>query len=326
MRNINNNISALFKLLNDVDFISQEFICSSLKLSKTDLNTLICKLREFNISILFKKKRGYRLLNKYELLNLEVVSKHLRHSEIDIDIFESLDSTNDYLKRDIKEGSFDLKVCLSEMQTKGRGRMNKKWHSPFGKNIYLSLGFSYDESINKLSGLSLITSLAVCKAVESICNLENQLHLKWPNDILFHSKKLCGLLTEVYTHNGMPFVIIGIGLNVNMVNLDLKGFINQPWCSLQSITSKFQDRNLICASIIDYLIDYLELYFRTDLNTFLDEWKKRDIFNGTEISVSSKGSKVVGLYRGINKSGCLMLEDSDKTIHALYSGDTTIIK
>ncbi len=147
---------------------------------------------------------------------------------INIHVLDTVDSTNRFLK-DLP-ASDDIDVCCAETQTQGRGRFGRSWHSPYGENIYCSIRWRFDCDFSKLSGSSLVVSLAVLAALKDI---SPEIRIKWPNDLLWHGKKLCGSLIEVV---GQSDVVIGIGINVNAIPND------QSWCSLYEITGQHDDR------------------------------------------------------------------------------------
>ncbi|RUS69040.1 hypothetical protein EGW08_023197, partial [Elysia chlorotica] len=104
-------------------------------------------------------------------------------------------------------------IFLSEHQTDGYGRFDRQWHSPFGKNIYLTMLEVIDLDISKISGLSLSVAVSIAKVIEKMgLNPE----IKWPNDIYINDKKVCGIIINAFAElNGKVKVFIGIGLNVN---------------------------------------------------------------------------------------------------------------
>ena len=131
-------------------------------------------------------------------------------NRVNLKIYQEIDSTNDKAKK-IKLQK-DFHVIISEKQTKGRGRLGKKWSSPNSGNIYLTICTE-----NDLSGapISLITGLICKKAINKISN-NSIIMLKWPNDILLNSKKIGGILVETEVCNKKIRTIIGIGINIKI--------------------------------------------------------------------------------------------------------------
>ena len=260
------------------------------------------------------------------LLDRKKIKANLRHSTIQLDILEKTDSTNEYLKKFISQNE-KIRVCIAELQTQGRGRLNRQWYSPFGQNIYFSMLYPFQKVLSELSGLSLVVGLAICQSIESVVKLKNKmLSIKWPNDIFVDQCKLAGILIEIQAEsNGFCQAIVGIGINVNMLNATKKD-IGQPWTSLLKITEQYQDRNDLCVALIDVLMDYLERFSSHGLLAFTEEWKSRDGLFGRVVSVISGSKKHEGICVGINTQGHLLLKTSEKIIQACTSGDSTLLK
>ncbi|OGT27145.1 MAG: biotin--[acetyl-CoA-carboxylase] ligase [Gammaproteobacteria bacterium RIFCSPHIGHO2_12_FULL_41_25] len=251
------------------------------------------------------------------LLDANKIKKRLKKSSEKITVLEKIGSTNDYLKLHA-----DQQVCLAEMQTQGRGRFNRSWHSPFGQNIYLSMRYAFQKDLSELSGLSLITALAVCRAIESIISIRN-LKIKWPNDIVIGSEKIAGILIDVSAEShGYCDAIIGVGINVNMQNAAKKE-IKQLWSSLQKITGKYIDRNVLSAAIINTVSDEIARFSKLGLSDFAKEWAEKDDLFGKSVVMLLEQKKITGIGAGINAQGHLMLKMPDKTLRAFSSGDAS---
>jgi len=185
------------------------------------------------------------------LLNISVI-KSLLTEQIDIELFDTIDSTNDYLLTHKKNNC----ICLAEHQTKGKGQLGRKWHSPHGENIYLSYRTTLQKPMNEIGELSIKIGEAVCDTLNKF-GIDKGLTLKWPNDVLFEGKKLAGILIEVQPGaDNTSHVVFGVGLNVNLMS-DESNRISQPWTSMQLISGKYLDRNRVVASLIDQLIVFV---------------------------------------------------------------------
>ena len=236
-------------------------------------------------------------------------------------LFKTIDSTNRYLK-DLPS-SDRLTLCCAEEQTQGRGRFNRHWHSPFGENIYCSSRWNLHCDLTKLSGLSLVTSLAVLATLNELTPCED-IKVKWPNDILWGDKKLCGSLIELATQtDGNIQVIIGIGLNVNS---DTKNYPlpDKPWCSLYEIHQQLLNRNQLISSLIIRMESYLNRFINKGLNDFMDEWKQADYLAGKHITMTQMSGLICGKACGITSMGQLILEDEQGTPYFISSGDASL--
>lgn len=236
-----------------------------------------------------------------------------------IEIFETLPSTNDYLKQFYGKNKNKIKICLAEMQTNGKGRFNRRWHSPFGQNIYLSILYPFTKKIDELSGLSLITGLSLCKTIEEAYSLPEAVFVKWPNDIIIAKQKIAGILIEIQAEtNSICHPIIGIGINVNMTD--------SSWPSLRKLTNKIYDRNILCTKLINNFMHYIEQFNQHGFKSFMNEWRIRDNLNNKIIQVKSGNNDFKGRALGIDQHGNLLLKTADNKIISFSSGDTTVLK
>lgn len=326
MKALNQNLVELVKLLNDKKVHDGSSIGEHLNISRAAVCKAIKKLQQYGVSISSTKGKGYQLLEDLILLDINAIKSRLRHPLITVEILEKTSSTNDYLKNKIKEKG-NIHVCLSETQSAGKGRLERKWHSPFAKNIYLSMLCPFDKDISALNGLSLVVGLAVCRAIHNTVSLAKQsLKIKWPNDILLLGDKLAGSLIEIQAEsNGSCQVIIGVGVNVNMRQA-LHEHIDQSWNSLMKLGNKYLNRNDLACEIIDNLIDYLEKFSSLGLSAFSSEWDSMDHLSGSQIAVITGSRKITGKYTGINHQGHLKIKNEAGEVLLLSSGDTTILK
>lgn len=183
-------------------------------------------------------------------LNINKIKQNLPASEnLIIEIFNSIPSTNDYLKNKSDADPAKIYVCLAEEQTRGRGRFERKWYSPAYANIYLSILIHSDKKLHELTGLSVAVGKAVLTALEQY-GINPGLSLKHPNDIFYGQQKLAGILIETFNAKNKLAVVIGIGLNVNMQT----GTIDQAWTSLAKITQTEHDRNVIVGLLVDGIL------------------------------------------------------------------------
>lgn len=298
----------------------------------------IKKLEGYDIQIDSIKGKGYALAEPLILLQQQQIKRGLENKEIKVEVFESIGSTNDYLKEtsnivdiaNVKSISNTAEVinpviCIAEQQSKGRGRFNRYWHSPFAQNIYLSCLYPFQKDISELTGLGFAVSLAIVKTLNSY-KLPQPLAIKWPNDIMYQGKKLASSLIELQGENhGCCKTIIGLSVNTNLQQ-DKINKITQAWTSLRNITGDYIDRNELCIAIVNTLMEYITRFEKTGLTSFLKEWGTLDYLLNKKITLQSFSKKTTGIVKGINAHGHLLLELSNGKIQAFLSGDTTILK
>lgn len=308
--------------LADGEYHDGTAIGQSLNITRSAVWKTIKKLTRYHIKIDSIKGKGYALREPISLLDLKKIKKS-HPSIFTIHLFETIDSTNEYLKKikNVKQPVF----CLAEHQTQGKGRFNRKWYSPFGQNIYLSCRFPFKKDVSELAGLSLVVGLVVRKTLKQF-GLDDRLKVKWPNDIYYDNKKLSGVLIEIQaeSHDGISHAIIGIGINVNLLSSNATQ-ISQPWISMRKILNQMIDRNLICRLLIQHLIENLNEFEAKGFSPFMDEWMLADCLMNKTIMLRNLKEKLKGTVRGINHQGQLLLQLNDGSIKALSSGDATIM-
>lgn len=311
----------LISLLNDGYYHNGTMLGGALNITRSAVWKNIKKLENYGIVVHSVKGKGYTLLEPLLLLDQRKIQDNIFFKNIDINIFESVASTNDYLKSLLKN---KIKICLAEQQTEGKGRLQRHWYSPFAQNIYFSCSYPFQKDVGELAGLSLVVSLSIVKTLQNY-KLAHPLLVKWPNDILYENKKLSGNLIEIQAEsNGICYAIIGIGINVNMLN-DKKHSISQPWTSLRQIMNNYVDRNELAIYLINNLMIYLKRFEQHGLVSFLDEWKSVDYLLNKEIHLKNNNKKIAGVSLGIDSRGQLIIKLKDRRVLTYSSGDTSII-
>lgn len=250
------------------------------------------------------------------LLDKQIIQNQLIHQNITLHLFDTIDSTNQYLKSFLKTEQMHL--CCAEQQTQGKGRLGRNWFSPHAQNIYFSFLYFFNKNINSLPGLSLVVSLAIAKVLSTFIN--QPFLVKWPNDVFYQDKKISGTLIESFALSpNKSAVIIGVGINVNMT--DAENEINQPWTSLQKITGHIYNRNEIIISLVNHLLLVLENFAEKGLIYFINEWKECDYLKNQFITIKHLNETLSGYAMGIDKEGQLLLQDENGIIKAISSGE-----
>lgn len=298
-------------------------IANTLGISRTAVWKNIETLQYLGLAFNRNPKKGYQLITPLIPLSKQLIENQLQHrlsQPFDLHLFASIDSTNAYLKSYVPNQG--LTCCLAETQTAGRGRFQRYWHSPFGENIYCSVALQLESDLSRLSGLSLIVSLAIYEVLQSYTS--ESIFIKWPNDLLWNHKKLAGVLIEMTAEgHGYVDLIIGMGININSITTPQKK-ITKPWCSLRDMTQKSFDRNLIVVALIEVLDSYLQQFLAKGFVAFQDKWNALDYLHQKKLTVSRPNGVISGKGCGVNDLGLLMIEDSAGITHAISSGEATI--
>jgi len=149
--------------------------------------------------------------------------------------------------------------------------------------------------------------------------------LKWPNDIYVNNQKLGGILIDIIAEaNGNCKAIIGVGLNINMKDSTLEG-VDQPWTSLEHILNVKLDRNVVVAQLINSIVKGMDIFVEKGMEPFITDWKRYDLLENKQISVSHGTDIISGIARGITPQGYLLLQLPSGKIQQFSYGDTTLL-
>lgn len=316
----------LLKLLSEGRFCSGSFLADELGISRASVWKQIRGLTEFGIAIDAVSGRGYRLVRPLELLDEAAIRSRLTadvNKQIGaFHIHDRIDSTNRFLSSAWSEQESNGVICLAESQTAGKGRRGKSWISPFGHNVYLSLAWRYADGLGALSGLSLAIGVAVIRALTDLGVLD--IRLKWPNDIVWHGKKLGGILIELCGDAYGPcIVIIGLGLNC-AISMDEGRAIEQAWVDLDTITHHAKPgRNRLIVTLINEILPIVSEFDRTGLGPFLGEWRAADSMQGKQVVLHSGKREIAGKVLGISDEGLIQLYTDGGELRSYASGEVS---
>ncbi len=317
---------AVFHILSDGRFHSGAELGRSLGVSRAAVWKAIQKLKhDWGVMVHAVPGKGYKLPEKVEMLARECIlgflSAACRQRLGKLEILKEVDSTNRYLLDAVASGAQSGDVVLAEYQTAGRGRRGRFWLSPFAQNLYFSLYWQFDLHAARLAGLSLAMAVAISRALEKLGL--NEVGLKWPNDLHWRERKLCGILLEMRGEAAGPWqVIIGVGLNIKM-NTTLTARIEQPWVDLASVLAETPGRNQVAAVLLEELTLAAEQFQQYGLEAFRAEWRARDIISGRKVELHLPDAVVSGVARGIDASGALCLEQNGR-VRAYHAGDVSL--
>ena len=317
-------VQRLVRYLSATETRSGEAIGDELGCSRTAVWKHVEALRRLGIEVDAVAGQGYLLREPLELLDkaliLVALDPAIRGKLTALNIESSLDSTNSALKR-LPLAQQHTTVILAEHQSGGRGRRGRQWHSPYGRNLYLSLGWMFDKSLSELGCLPLVVALSAAQALTRV-GLKGH-RVKWPNDLLLDGRKLCGCLAEVQGDaQGPCYAVLGVGINVHMPESGAVTEIDQPWTDLHSQLPACS-RNDLAALLLEELVGQLGLFAEQGFTAFRDAWQQMDGLQGQVIEVWSGDSSIQGTARGIDERGALMLDTGEEVLN-LHSGEVSL--
>ena len=260
-------------------------------------------------------------------LPLEQISKSLttRWLGRTFHFYNEVDSTNatamDLAQQDAPEGT----VVLAEQQLRGRGREDRSWHSPAGVGIYCSIVLRPELSPSKTMLLTLMTAVAIARAVALETDLSPR--IKWPNDILINDKKVVGILLESKVGaTGVEHAIIGFGINVNHTPADLPQELLLAASSLFIELGEPVDRSKLITKIlaeVEYLYEGLQ---QGDLAIILEEWRYFSATLGRYVRILQQGELTEGIAVDVTEEGALLVRVEQDSLITVHAGDIEHLK
>lgn len=244
-------------------------------------------------------------------------------------VYDVVESTNDLVMTAAQEGAPSGYAVVADAQTGGRGRRNtdgtrRSWHSPKGKNLYLSLLLRPDLRPEQFSALTLAAGVALLETLEAYCGL--QPWLKWPNDLYVKERKIAGILTEAVTGaSGIEGVVIGVGLNVNLRGQDFPLELSEMATSVLEETGQTTDRLGLALEVSAALRAASQEYEAQGLSAFEERLRHYDGLVGRALEVRENGQLRRGAACGIGPRGGLMVQWEQGSRSELISGEVQVL-
>lgn len=292
----------LISILADGEFHSGEQLGTAMGMSRAAINKHIQTVRDWGVDIFTVPGKGYSLPNPIQLLDEATIISMLPAGRVSV--LPVIDSTNQYLLDRISELSSG-DACVAEYQQAGRGRRGRKWFSPFGSNLYLSMYWKLDQGPAAAMGLSLVIGIVMAEVLQRLG--AEDVRVKWPNDLYLKDRKLAGILVELTGKTGdAAQLVIGAGINLKMRE-PAADTINQGWINLQEAGVNI-DRNELTATLLKELRAALLHFEKEGLAPFITRWRGLDNFLDRPVKLLIGDQEIHGIERGIDQQGALLLE------------------
>jgi BirA family biotin operon repressor/biotin-[acetyl-CoA-carboxylase] ligase len=309
------------------NFVSGALISRELHVSRTAVWKYINALREAGYVIEAVPSRGYTLRSTPNILSEEEVRGKLHGAIIGCRLvcLPETSSTNADAFRLAEDGAAEGTVIIADAQIGGKGRMGRVWSSPAGVNLYCSVILRPSVKPYQAPQLTFLSAVAVARAIEQTTVLKPE--IKWPNDVLLTGRKVAGLLNEMSAEtDGINFVILGIGVNLNMTAAQFPADLRTPATSLLLEQGRTVGRAQFAAVMLDELDRLYDEFLTYGFGPVRNEWHQRCNANGREVSVSDGGAETVrGMFDGIDGDGALLVRLSGGTVERILSGDVRVI-
>ena len=298
------------------EYLSGQDLSDSLKLSRAAVWKHIKKLQSLGYKIDSKPKLGYKLVKTTELLLPWEISDGLETKVFGkrIYYFHTIDSTQNFAinlaSKKLKNGT----LVISEKQTHGRGRLDRKWVSPSG-GIWLSLILYPEFDISVSTLFPLITSLALAIAIERVLRIKPE--LKWPNDVTVNGKKVAGILVDATIESGkIDYLVLGIGINFKINPDEIEKSIKHTANYYGATTLLRKNENTSPIKLIQRFLFELERLYQISLKgseSLIQQWTKRSSTIGKSIAITLPNGTLKGKALRVDDDGALVISNKGKT-------------
>jgi BirA family transcriptional regulator, biotin operon repressor / biotin---[acetyl-CoA-carboxylase] ligase len=317
----------ILRLLKDNDngYVSGQLISENLGVSRTAIWKYINQIKEDGYEIESISKKGYKIISSPDLLTYEEIEPYLNTSFIGRSLihFDSIDSTNSKAKQLADAANADGTIIISEEQISGRGRLGRSWVSPKYKGIWMSIILK--PNLNPMEAVKL-TQIAAASLTLASKELGIETLVKWPNDIVINHKKVCGILTEMSAElTRINYVIVGIGINVNIDEADFPEDIKAIATSLKAETKASVNRKELVGRILNNFEKlYLKFIKENDIKTSLHICRENSALLGRDIMVLRRDGSVEAKALDIDEEGRLLVQYGDGRQEYVISGEVSI--
>lgn len=303
-------------------------LSNQLQISRAAVWARIEELRKLGYEIEASPHLGYRLLNTPDLLHADDLLAGLGKTKIigrDIRVFEETTSTNDVVEKLSRDSVKEGVVVFAESQTKGRGRLGRRWMSSSRKGLWFSILLRPSMRPAEATQITIAAATALFRAIRAQTGIKPE--IKWPNDILIKGRKVVGILTELTAEvDRVKHLILGVGINVNHIASDFSEDLRSTASSLRMETGQKQNRAEVAIRILrEFDRDYA-LICDGEFEAVAAEWEENCTTIGRQISVQTGGRVIEGTAESLDREGALILRTQYGQVERIVGGDVTLRK
>ena len=258
--------------------------------------------------------------------NLELFKKSLAGKLFgkNLHFYQEVHSTNDTAFSLGMHNAAEGTAVIADSQTGGKGRLQRRWHSPPGDNLYTSVILKPEFETFRASQIPLMAGVAVARALDHYCS---GITLKWPNDVMIRGKKVCGILSQAkLSANKINFIVLGIGINVNMDTHRFPEEIRNIATSLAIETGAIISRQELIISLYENLEKCYKQLLQKGFIPVRQEWLRLAPMIGRQMKIVFKNEAIEGTAVGLDDNGSLILMTAENKAITVSAGDSTIMR
>lgn len=309
-------------------FVSGPELSRQLDLTGAAVAGRVRELRKFGYQIEHAPHLGYRLIAAPDALYADDLLARLPRKRIvgrDIRVFQETTSTNDVVEKLARDGVKEGVVVFAESQSRGRGRLGRKWVSPANKGLWFSVLLRPRLRLEEATQLTVAAATALARAIQSQVQLRPE--IKWPNDLLLGGCKVAGILTEMSAEmDCVKHIIIGVGVNVNQAASDFPPEVRALATSLGLECGHPVHRAELAAAVLAELDRDYARVCAGEFAMLADEWESRCATIGRNVTVLVGERRVQGRAESLDDAGALLVRTEHGRIERIIGGDVTLEK
>ena len=308
--------------------VSGAELSQKLRISRAAIWARIEALRGLGYEIEASPHLGYRLISTPDLLHADDLLASLGQTKVigrDIRVFEQTTSTNDVVEKLARDGVKEGVVVFAESQTRGRGRLGRKWMSPGRKGLWFSVLLRPDLRPQETTQLTVAAATAIRRAIHLQTGISAE--IKWPNDILIRGKKVAGILTELSAElDRVKHVTLGAGVDVNLSAGEFPAELRKIATSLRIESGKAVSRAELATAILRELDRDYSRVCAGRFADLADEWEEHCTTLGQPVVITIGERKIRGRAESLDDDGALRLRTEHGHLERIIGGDVTVEK
>ncbi len=305
------------------EFLSGESLAASLGVSRNAIWKGVKGLRALGYDIEAVTGRGYALGREADVLTAESVARRLMTPfPVRVEVRREVSSTNDVLKAEAERGAPEGTVLIAEEQTAGKGRLGRRFLSPPGTGLYLSILLRPQFSAEQSLFITTAAAVAVAQAIEEVADVEAK--IKWVNDVYIGGKKVCGILTEAsvdFESGGLHWAVLGIGINIAGPEGGFPAELRETAGALFPGKCPASVRSRLAAAVIRR---FFEWYERLEDAPFLEEYRRRSFLDGKWVAFTLGSEQFSGVVQGIDEKARLVVRLDTGETQAFSAGEVSM--
>lgn len=307
------------------EFVSGEEICRSLNVTRTAVWKNIKALKEDGYKIEARSRAGYLFKSAPDIPYPGEIREGLvtRVFGRKVYYYDSAPSTNVLARELAQKGAPEGALVITEEQTGGKGRLGRGWHSPRGMGLWFSLIFRPPAAPAQAVQLTILAAVALTEAIRKETGIP--VGIKWPNDLLFDGKKICGILTEMSAEmERVNYLVIGAGINVSQSARDFAEEVRDTATSLFLALNRPVSRVKLLQSILESTEKWYDRWLAEGFTPVLGRWKELSVTLRRPVRIHSFNETWDGWAEDLDEEGALIVQMPDRSRRKVVSGEVSL--